>query len=522
MNKIKQCLSRAFYDEGIFRYIYLMTLFLCSVCFVDQISEVIKGFVLVWGAFIIKNAFWANKNIINVTKIRYWGILLLFLAAGMVTAVLHIQNNFGANLIMLYHTLVCFTVFYGIHTQPNRQKVRQEMQLVLKTFVVLSTVFSVAGLLIALLYARIYVWGYCLGLIDNRFTGVYINPNLAAFASAIGIICSHFLYLQRPAGSAERRILPVWFIWLSFVSNVFALLLTDSNASLVFLLMYALLFLLYKVMQQNSKEPASVLVKKGIAVLLVCLVTSCGAFGIRNIFQNGVAAVTNLIQPDVQNEETISTVAYRTTNDTAVHAAIGSSVVIGRTDYELSSGRLTSLRQAMVLFVKNPVMGVGKANILTYGKRYISGGFAYTDLHNGYLTILISSGIIGLIIFMLFLGMLANRMLKCMVKRIDKKRQDFPVLLCAVGAYSVFALFEKAMLFDITFMVVAFWMLLGYATYYLVQYETKDEKQHTANEYIPSLQSIPSPAYFADSHRFTGSIALNTAEPIKKEALSKQ
>ena len=59
-------------------------------------------------------------------------------------------------------------------------------------------------------------------------------------------------------------------------------------------------------------------------------------------------------------------------------------MTIGRDgNYELSSGRLDSLQKAMVLYQKNPILGIGKGNILEYGNRYLARGFQFFDLHNG-------------------------------------------------------------------------------------------------------------------------------------------
>ena len=45
--------------------------------------------------------------------------------------------------------------------------------------------------------------------------------------------------------------------------------------------------------------------------------------------------------------------------------------------------------------------------------------------------------------------------------------KEFSALVSVLAAYSLFGLFEKAVLFDITFMVVIFWAILGYAMSFL-------------------------------------------------------
>ena len=45
---------------------------------------------------------------------------------------------------------------------------------------------------------------------------------------------------------------------------------------------------------------------------------------------------------------------------------------------------------------------------------------------------------------------------------LQRGERELVILFCSLCAYAVYALFERALLFDITFMVVSFWMLFGY------------------------------------------------------------
>ena len=170
------------------------------------------------------------------------------------------------------------------------------------------------------------------------------------------------------------------------------------------------------------------------------------------------------------------------------------NVEIGRTEeYEVSSGRLGSLEQSMVLFGKFPLMGVGKGNIVPYGERYLVNGFTYTDLHDGYLTILISNGLVGLSIFAAFVLLFGRRLIHCLRKNRDKNLKELPMLFAAIGAYGVYGFFEKAVLFDVTFMVVIFWLLLGYTASRMTKYEWQEAP--AAEFGMLSLGSSHSPVY---------------------------
>ena len=123
-------------------------------------------------------------------------------------------------------------------------------------------------------------------------------------------------------------------------------------------------------------------------VLLVALTASVGCFALREVSQYGMAQAINALH------KSGTTVV---TSDAATSAS-EVLVTIGRDgNYELSSGRLDSLQKAMVLYQKESDHGNRQGQYSgirqpLFGKRVSS----FLDLHNGYLTILISCGTVGL------------------------------------------------------------------------------------------------------------------------------
>ena len=167
-------------DPSVFRTAYILNLFFCSVCFWDFAGIVVNVLMFLWAGVFFFDLFISRKS---PRRIRYGSVLLAFLGAGLITALLHIDSGFGMNLIMLYHAAVCFFLFYGLHAEPDRRKTKREMNRIFGLIMVLSTALAVGGLAIVAFAptGRLYVSDYILGIMDNRFTGLYTNPNLAAF-----------------------------------------------------------------------------------------------------------------------------------------------------------------------------------------------------------------------------------------------------------------------------------------------------------------------------------------------------
>ncbi|MGI5896549.1 MAG: O-antigen ligase family protein [Oscillospiraceae bacterium] len=502
MVSTKRLFSEGLHDPSLFRTVYIVNLFLCAVYFWNVIGVAANIFILIWSLVLFIDMFLAKKACRNI---KQGFILAGFLAAGLYTIVLHIDSNFGENFVMLYHAAVCFFLFYGMHSDPNREKVKREIDHILKVIVLLSTLLAVAGLLFVVCAptGRLYLGGYVFGIMDNRFTGVFTNPNLAAFASVAGMACCHILLKRNRAAKTGKPVLPRWVVGLCFGANGLSLLLSDSNSSLVFAITYIAVYVFCRLYQESRMLTPKKAVTRGVALVLCCALIAGSGLMLRTVCQSVVSTfVTTTTQVLAEDEDTDSAASSSTDDTTVINAstspdvekAAAPSVEIGRTDdYDISSGRLDSLKKSLVLFGKFPLMGIGKGNIIPYGEQYLFQGFRFSDLHNGYLTILISNGLIGLFLFMGFLFLFGRRLLRCLRRNRDSDLKELPTLIAALAAYCVFGLFEKAVLFDITFMVVVFWMLLGHTAAFLSQYEWQEDTVDGFASLRVGAASFPSP-----------------------------
>lgn len=518
MEDVKQAFFKGLKDPGAFRYLYVITLLLCSVSLINQVFQVIAGILLVWSFYVMYRTLRVEKKIY---KVRYWGILLLFLVAGAITALTHLQDHFLYNAFLLYHVALCFFLFYGMHADPDKRKVKQEMVRLMKAITILTTALSVGGLLVVLLCVRIYVGNQVLGLMDNRFTGLYVNPNPAAFSSMLSLMCCHLLYRKQRADS-QKRVLPGWFCVLCVVSNMLALLLSDSNGAMVFILIYAAVLLYQKLFFRVPAAGRKTMLRRGVALGMVCVVSAAGMLGLRVLCQNGVGMLVSGKQQMVVGD-TINPTAKPEVDGTSKKpvAAKVEKVEIGRseTNYDVSSGRFDSLEKGLALFAKFPILGVGQGNIVSYGERYLNEGFAFNDLHNGYLTLLVAGGVVGFTIFMAFLFVLARRMYRCLRANLHKGKRELPLLFAMLGAYCVYSLFDITLLLNISFTIVIFWLLMGYATTYLMQYESRYEVvPEKVPKGAPRFRPAEAPLYLMPTGRSYSSLCLAMEETTKRDA----
>lgn len=420
---------------------------------------------------------------------------MAFLAMNVVTALVHITDNFIINLLFIIFMSICFFVFYGIHIEKVNAK--HEIYTVARVFLYMVTIMQVVGMICLVLNISYHNEWIDLIIYQNRFTGLFINPNLCGFASVFVIFSVHILAIHK-FDSRYNDFTKTSRIWLAtgLFINIITLFLCDSNASLVLFLGYVIVFVITRFISSRNDYEKKQLILRFISTMIAGVVIIFCTFLLRNICQIGVAAIinssNNVIISEDENQYTV------------VPLPEDSEITFEHENENIDSGRFTLWSQAMTIFSHYPVEGIGKGNILKYSYYFFedgihfsnlySGDFASmfttftTDIHNAYITILICSGVIGFILFMIFAfrnGFTITRFLWKSKKSLDNN--IFPCLFSFIVAYLMYAVFEKAILYDISFMVIVFWFVLGQITCYNFRGRFHRKKNLTFRESIKSI-----------------------------------
>jgi hypothetical protein len=74
----------------------------------------------------------------------------------------------------------------------------------------------------------------------------------------------------------------------------------------------------------------------------------------------------------------------------------------------------------------------------------------------------------GALLFLAFSILVAKSIITSIFQKLkNNKGSSFSILFSFLISYCAFAFLEKALLLDITFMVVSFWLVLGYSMAYI-------------------------------------------------------
>jgi O-antigen ligase len=466
MGKLKAALT----DTSLFRRSYIICLFLCNVSPLLVVMYVLLAVLFLWGVFLL-----VYNEVVRQTaaKTRFGLWLVLFLVCGVITALIHLSGDplYNLhNLIMLLHAGICFFIFYSVHTE-RQLNFRRELYSVCSFIVYTTTVLGIAGLACLMADIKFEIFGLKFIVFENRFTGLYCNPNTVGFTAVAAIFCCHML-LKKDfiAISGRERVSTIWIASGAAV-NAISLLLSDSNGAMVLMIGYVFFFLVYKMFGTERKFSVRQIVTKSISCLLAGVVIVASLFFVRNVMQEGFVKLMSMSET-----EPIVVIQGDLTNDE------DGIITFEHENKNIDSGRFKLWEQAGEMFIHNPIMGIGKGNIYAYGKQMFVNGVKFsdkygllsplmTDFHNGYFTILVCSGAVGFVLFMIFGIRFFIHISKYVFKEEGLRESTLPCMYAFLCAYMVYAFVEEALLFNLSFVVVFFWLILGYASCFLVQFE---------------------------------------------------
>lgn len=467
MNGLKVKLT----DFSLYRKIYIITLFFCNVAFLQIPAYVLVFFEFIWGVFLVGYKQKVNNTLLNL-RFGLW--IWAFLLCSLISMLINFSMTIAYSFVMFLHVLICFFIFYGMHTEPDFN-FKEELYFISRFVVYITTIANIIGI-ICLMCGFSFEWNWIkFTIYENRFTGVFVNPNLLGFTACISIFCCHMLYKPDFMNAVSQpRVSKIWIV-ACLATNLFSLLLCDSNASMVLVLAYAIIYIVYEFFAVKSHLSKRKIAEKIISLVLVGTFLIGASLLFREICQKGfsvVVATTSSIFDD--NAQTA--IGNNAQNNSDI-------ITFDHENANIDSGRFKLYEESLNLFKLSPIIGISNGNIVFYSQQYANGTLDYSyhnnDLHNGFLTILVSTGVIGFMIFAIFGFRFAKHAAQHLFFRRKTFQNDvYPCMFSFLGAYVFYALFEKALLYDISFMVMWFWLIMGYTSCYIAKFEPMLETRY--------------------------------------------
>lgn len=374
-------------------------------------------------------------------------LLLLFCCSYTATIFLNFNQHFINEVAILGFTGMLFFMITYCDTKLTKNEVKEELIKLAWIVVIISFIYSVINfiLLIAELGGILdmtYVT-FIHGMVDNRLGGIY-NPNTGASINYISFIISLIMI----KGVKTKKPFLIANVILQFIC--FAA--TQSRSGWVCLLGFTFIYFIFIYKKEKFKG-----IKK-YAVRVVVAVLACGILVVgSNVARSVVWTGASFIRMEEEGGDKSQKVDSK-------RVKVDESSANG-----VSAGRLHLWQVALEEYKDvNPVMGIGFRSIddvlqeeLTEGQYKNS---AQGGLHNIYVTILVSSGIVGLLIFAIFVLFILKRILDLLI---SKDISEYVKCVVAfIPVWLIGDLVESRIMLGMNFLAVCFWIVIGYVLYY--------------------------------------------------------
>ncbi len=300
-----------------------------------------------------------------------------------------------------------------------------------------SAIFAF-GLLVSrvLILFKIGEQSYYYGVMNGRLWGI-VNPNASAIFSYISIILAMYLIHKGSKYSVYLKL-----------NNVIQLVYFATMQSRGALLSLLLMIGLYSFFATRGS-----IVKRFLTFIVAGLLITATNIGLSYVTSIYISSETATVL-DLNNGQ-----SYAET-DSSVTKKNGELHLIETTP----SGRTYIWKNAIKMGSAKPIFGYGVRNVPDYYTEYFSkfeiqNSLIGGNFHNIFVTIFVSSGVLGLVSFLLVLAYVIKRFLTYLI--VSKKNTDKLIMILFFGI--LFGqLFESQIMYSTNFINIIFWLAIGY------------------------------------------------------------
>ncbi|WP_247917236.1 LicD family protein [Streptococcus oralis] len=300
-----------------------------------------------------------------------------------------------------------------------------------------SAIFAF-GLLISrvLILFKIGEQSYYYGVMNGRLWGI-VNPNASAIFSYISIILAMYLIHKGSKYSVYLKLNNV-------IQFVYFATMQSRGALLSLLLMIGL----YSFFATRGS-----IVKRFLTFIVAGLLITATNIGLSYATSIYILSETATVL-DLNKGQ-----SYAET-DSSVTKKNGELHLIETTP----SGRTYIWKNAIKMGSTKPIFGYGVRNVPDYYTEYFSkfeiqNSLIGGNFHNIFVTIFVSSGVLGLVSFLLVLAYVIKRFLTYLI--VSKKNTDKLIMILFFGI--LFGqLFESQIMYSTNFINIIFWLAIGY------------------------------------------------------------
>lgn len=441
------------------KIVFMLTMMLCAIPYVHGVLSPFVKLLLLWGGVSVGADLLTGAKLV---RNKFMLLLIAFCGAYGVTILLNHEAFFANNIKALLYMGVIFVMLYGQDLTLDRETVKKEMRLVSYVFVVMSFLLSLICFATYVFsinthYTTDEGWKY-IGMFENRLWGLY-NPNTGSTLATISIVLTVFLWMTR---GKKSKWLTAFFITNLCIQS-FCLILTGSRTALyvLYIGVAMLVFYLLPLKWLKARSVKNYLLRIAAAGLaVICVFTSF------QVVKTGLSYVPSLTRSIISISTTGEELEIEKEELTRLE-------VEENREGGFLTGRQHLWQAGLKAFLESPIFGVTRENLAERAKGYLiseawEGTLGTGGLHNIYITILVSSGIIGFVLIAAFTVWSLIKMFSSLYRRKfdGKERYCFLFSFVLIALFFVMEMFEARILYRVSLFYIVFWIYYGYAMYF--------------------------------------------------------
>lgn len=427
----------------------------------DRIIFAVLG--LTGGIFMLQELYY----LIQKKKLFSWdSLLLVFLFFFGISILINHDGSFGSNINLFVWTSFYLIGIYGF-SKRNFESI-EFINLINKVLIISYFIMSIISFIMYLLkFSYVYVYGsgprdhIRIGFLESRLFGVFGDPNYGATMALVVLILSVFYLID-----SWKKISLASKVFYTFnaVLQFSVILLSGSRSALsISFFVIAWITFIYS-FQLVGKKDINNLVLKVTLSILASLVVIIFYFGL----QTGTKKVLQTLPQHIHYELKVNNEYERREFKVGLGTSKKSEISLTRKDVaenqDISNMRFSIWKSAIEIFKTTPLVGTSPRNIINYAHKNLPNTFIAQKsivVHNAYINILVSTGLLGFLPFIIFMIINVFSLLVFFFRNRKYLPNYFNIYLTVLAVLVLSGLFNNELVLVNTIGAFIFWLYLG-------------------------------------------------------------
>ncbi len=438
---------KIFRDSIYYKIIFVIWALLHALTLGQYITGYFSIPIIAWGGILVLKNIFNKKSYINKATQFY---MYVFLLSYIVTIFINRNSNLVGNTKTLIWQIIMMFVLFISEAWKSKDNVDLDIIRISKTVIVVTMILSLISLII--FFLNIVYWvnrvdGVLIpiGYYYARLWGIYVDPNQAAVIAIVSILVSIIVLISKKYKSLKLIISNI------IIQYIFMILTASRGGAIGFL--FGVIVLGYLLSDYILRNKITKCVFRSFISIFIALILS----GVLLLSEAPIRKVLAIIPTSISNIK--SEVNYEGMNQ---------SIDIERNDLTSSNGRIVLWKDGLRLSKFSPIFGFGDRNISIKAKELTPGSsLVKKTVHNGFIHMLLSGGIIAVIIMCMLITSLAYNAIKVLFRE-DRYNKDYyitNIISVIIGVILITTVFLTELFYQNSFAATIFWIYLGYSVY---------------------------------------------------------